>query len=175
MISLFCTSQSSVTFRWHPLMLQQEHPESLVSSLVLSEIEMAYFKTERKGLGHFCMFCGVVEKAVWWKYSSTLRGGKQTGFSPVSFVCFFSFQNSVYDTYRSSCATAGRMVLWIRYWFRPQEFGAQLVTLLTSFMFEMGISHFVLICFPDSLFVKQGYGFQNLARDNMICLFGSSV
>lgn len=46
-------------------MLQQEHPESLVSSLVLSEIEMAYLRTEIKGLSNFCMLCGVVEKAVW--------------------------------------------------------------------------------------------------------------
>lgn len=43
-------------------MLQQEHPESLVRSLVLSEIEMAYLRTEREGLGYFCMFCGVMEK-----------------------------------------------------------------------------------------------------------------
>lgn len=43
-------------------MLQQEHPESLVSSLVLSEIEMAYLRTERKASGHACMFGGVVEK-----------------------------------------------------------------------------------------------------------------
>lgn len=46
-------------------MLQHEHPESLVSSLVLSEIEMAYLRTERKASGHACMFRGVVEKAVW--------------------------------------------------------------------------------------------------------------
>jgi len=46
-------------------MLQQEHPESLVSSLVLSEIEMAYLRTERKGSDRFCMLRGVVDKAVW--------------------------------------------------------------------------------------------------------------
>ncbi|XP_064004380.1 sterile alpha motif domain-containing protein 13 isoform X1 [Pogoniulus pusillus] len=41
-------------------MLQQEHPESVVSSLAVSETEMAHLRTERKGLGRCCMFCEVM-------------------------------------------------------------------------------------------------------------------
>lgn len=122
-----------MTFCWHPLMLQQEHPESLVSSLVLSEIEMAYLRTEKKA--QVISACSVE----WWKNlcgestSACCKEGNKTGFSPVSFVCSFPFQSSVYHTYRSSYrASVGRMVLWIRYRYRPQEFGAELVTVFTN-------------------------------------------
>lgn len=144
MVSLFCTSQSFETVHWHPLMLQQEHPEPLVRSLVLPEIEMAYLRTERKGSGHFCMFCGVMEKAMWWKCASVLQGRKQTGFSTVSFVCSFPLWSSVWHTCGRSYSSARREVLRITYLFRPQEFGAQLLTLLTSFVCAMAISDILI-------------------------------